>query len=102
MPSTAPSRSDRPAASDVAVRAVVATVGAYAVAYLLTAALAGICLRGLSMDRVDAAILSSSVGLLVLPAVSIWAFAERRLAWVVLGPAAASVLLAGAVWALRV
>jgi|GEM_PF-4555579 len=100
MSSTAPSRSDRPGAAEIAVRALVATVGAYVVAYLLTAALAGLC-RVLSMDRVDAAILSSSVGLLVFPAISIWAFAERRLARVLLWPAAALALLAVAAWALR-
>ena len=100
MSSTAPSLSDRPSAATVAVRTLVATVGAYVVAYFLTAALAGLGGR-LGMSRVDAIILASSLGLIVLPVVSIWAFAERRLAIVVLAPATVSALLAAAVWAMR-
>jgi hypothetical protein len=100
MSSTAPSQSDRPSAADVAVRALVATVGAYGVAYVLTSALTGLCGR-LGMGRADAIVLASSLGLIVLPTVSIWAFGERRLRRVVAWPTASIVLLAAATWAMR-
>jgi hypothetical protein len=98
--SSAPSQSDRPSPGDVAVRVLVATVGAYGVAYVLTSALTGLGGR-LGMERADAIILASSVGLIVLPAVSIWAFGERRLARVATWPAAAIAVLAAATWAMR-
>ena len=77
----------------LAVRVLAASVGAYAVAYYLTEALAGGFLAA-GWAKVDAAIVSSSVGLLVFPVVSVWAFAERR-AWVTAAaPAALSLGLA--------
>lgn len=100
MSSTAPSQSDRPSAADVAIRALVATVGAYLVAYVLTSALTGFAAR-LGVERVDAIILASSIGLIALPTVSIWAFGERRLPRVVIWPTAAILILAAATWAMR-
>ena len=77
----------------IALRVLVATAGAYAVAYFLTAALAGGLFR-LSMSRVDAAVVSSTLALLAFPAVSIWAFSERRLWLVVAAPCLAAGILA--------
>lgn len=77
----------------IAVRAVASSLGAYAVAYYLTEALAG-GFFAMGLSRVDAAIVSSTVGLLVFPVVSLWAFAERRAWLAAAAPGAASVLLA--------
>lgn len=84
----------------VALRVLMATLGAYAVAYFLTAALAGGLFR-LSWARVDAAIVSSSLALLAFPAVSIWAFAERRLWLVVIAPVAAAAAFAALAFGLQ-
>jgi hypothetical protein len=72
----------RPAAVEVAARIAAATLGAYAVDYGLTAALAALMGAG-GADKVDAAIISSSVGLVAFPIVSVWAFGERKLRRVV-------------------
>jgi hypothetical protein len=86
-------RQDAPTAGGIALRVLAATAGAYAVAYFLTAAAAALLFRS-SAERVDAAIISSTLGLLAFPAVSIWAFAERRLWAVVAAPGAAALALA--------
>lgn len=77
----------------IAVRTVSATLGAYLVAYFLTEATAA-GFFALGWSKVDAAIVSSTLGLIVFPVVSVWAFAERQ-AWVTLaGPTGLSLVLA--------
>jgi hypothetical protein len=86
-------------AAQVAVRTAGAALGAYAVAYLLTAALAAALFR-VGLDRVDAVTIGSAVGLLAFPVVSIWAFAARRLravALLTLVSGAGLAVLAGAI-----
>lgn len=87
-------------APEIALRVLAATLGAYAVAYGLTSALAAGLYRAYG-DRIDAAIIGTNLALLAFPAISIWAFAERRLARVVLAPPATAVLLLLVALALR-
>lgn len=89
-----------PAAIGIAVRAVSATLGAYLVAYYLTEAAAG-GFFALDWSKVDAAIVSSTLGLLVFPVISVWAFAERRTWLTLAGPASLALALALASSAVR-
>ncbi len=84
---------DRPGAASIVVRTAAATLGAYAVAYFLTSALTGGLFR-LGLDRADSVMSASSIALLVFPAVSIWAFAERRLVVVAAAPVMTALILA--------
>lgn len=69
-------------AFSVGLRIVAATLFNYLFAFALTAALAGWMANGLGMDRVDTAIVSTNVAVLLGVALAIWAFAEKRL-WLV-------------------
>ena len=73
--------------------------GGYALTYALTAALAAALHRG-GLDRVDSALVSTNLAILIYPAVMIWAFAARR-GWVALAIlAAASAVLGALAWGL--
>ena len=80
---------------NVAARAAIGTVGAYAVAALLAAALA----RTLPMARVEAVTVATLLGFVVAPAVTIWAFLARGPWRAAAGVLAVAVPLAAIVWA---
>ena len=88
-------------AASVAVRIAAAALGGYAVAWTLTAALAGVMFKFFGADRVDTAIISTNLALLVFVALIIWVFAERRLWRVVALPVAASLLFGAVAWIFR-
>jgi biotin transporter BioY len=88
-------------ARTVGLRILAATVGGYAVAYSLTAALAGVMFRGFGADRVDTAIVSTNLALLVFVAVCIWAFAERRLWRVAAVPVVVTLVCSAVAWVYR-
>lgn len=78
---------------EIVGRTAAATASAYAVCYALAFALTAVLFR-LSVGRADAVMIASVVALFVFPAISIWAFAERRLAVVLLAPVLACAVLA--------
>ncbi|TGX50461.1 ketohydroxyglutarate aldolase [Sphingomonas gei] len=80
---------------NVAARAVIGTVGAYAVAALLATALA----RTLAMPRVEAVTVATLLGFVVAPAVTIWAFLARGPWRAAAGVLAVALPLAAIVWA---
>jgi heme A synthase len=79
---------------NVAARLVTATVGTYAVAALLAAALA----RTLPMPRVESATVATLLALVVAAAVPIWAFLARGPLRAAVGVIAVALLLAGTAW----
>jgi biotin transporter BioY len=85
----------------VGVRIVAATLGGYAVAYSLTAALAGVMFRRFGADRVDTAIITTNLALLLWVALCIWCFAERRLWRVVALPVVVTAVCAAVAWMYR-
>jgi hypothetical protein len=86
-------------AASVVIRILAATLGGYAATYTLTAAAAAALHRG-GFNKVDSALVSTNLAIVVYPAIMIWAFGARR-GWVVLAATAAgSGLLALAAWAL--
>lgn len=70
-------------------------LGAYAFIWALTAC-AALVLHGLGVPRSEAVIVCSLLGLLLYPAVALYAFAARRplRAWGLLGAGCAALLLA--------
>lgn len=84
----------------ISVRVAAASIGAYAVTYFLAAALTGGLYR-LSVARMDAVMMGGVFALFAFPAVSIWAFGERRLWLVAAAPAGITAILALAAWALK-
>lgn len=79
---------------NVAIRAVTAVLGTYAVAALLAAALA----RTLPMPRVEAVALSTLLAFLFAAAVPIWAFLAAGPWRALAGVVAVSLLLYGVFW----
>jgi hypothetical protein len=79
---------------NVALRALVGTVGAYLVAALVAAMLA----RTLPMSRVEAVTSATMIAYLVAPAITIWAFLARGPWRALAGVALASGLLALIAW----
>ncbi len=69
-------------AVDIGLRVVASIFGGYALTYALTAAASVLLHRG-GLDRVDSALVSTNLAILIYPAVMIWAFAARR-GWFVL------------------
>lgn len=88
-------------AADVALRVVLAVPGGYALTYALTAAAAVGLVRCAAISRVDAALLSTNLALLVYPGLGIWAFATRRPLALAAAAASVSAALWAAAWALR-
>lgn len=91
MPATRREIKRREAVS-ISVRVAAAVAGSYALTYLSAAVLTSGFAR-LAMGSADAVMLGSVTALLAFPAVSIWAFAERRLWLVVAGPTTAAAVL---------
>lgn len=85
----------------VGLRIVAATLGGYAVAYSLTAAMAGVMFRLVGADRIDTAIITTNIALLVWVALCVWAFAERRLWLVAAVPVVAAMVFWAVAWAYR-
>lgn len=79
---------------NVAVRAVTACLGTYAIAALLASALA----RTLPMPKVEAVSVATLLAFLIAPAVPIWAFLAAGPWRALVGVAALSLLLYGIVW----
>jgi hypothetical protein len=79
---------------NIAVRALLGSVGAYAVAALLATALA----RTLPMARVEAVVVATLLAFLVAPAVTVWAFLARGPWRAAAGVAIAALLLAAIIW----
>jgi hypothetical protein len=88
-------------AFSVGLRIVSASLFNYLFAYALTAALAGFMYRALHADRVDTAIISTNVALLVGVALAVWIFAERRLWLVAALPLGLAALFSGIAWIYR-
>ena len=80
---------------NIAVRALLGSVGAYAVAALLATALA----RTLPMARVEAVVVATLLAFLVAPAVTVWAFLARGPWRATAGVVVAALLLSAIVWA---
>ncbi|MDT8758613.1 ketohydroxyglutarate aldolase [Sphingomonas psychrotolerans] len=80
---------------NVAARALLGSVGAYAVAALLATALT----RTLPMARVEAVMVATLLAFLVAPTVTVWAFLARGPWRAAAGVLAAAALLAGIAWA---
>ncbi|MDV3457533.1 ketohydroxyglutarate aldolase [Sphingomonas sp. HF-S4] len=80
--------------ANIAIRAVTACLGTYAVAALLAAALA----RTLPMPRVEAVSLSTLLAFLLAPVVPIWAFLAAGPWRALAGVVALSLLLYGVFW----
>lgn len=80
--------------SNVAVRVVTGTLGAYAVAALLATALA----RTLPMARVEAVTVATLLAFLVAPVVTIWAFLAPGPWRAIAGVAAVALPLAAIAW----
>ncbi|MHA6721115.1 ketohydroxyglutarate aldolase [Sphingomonas sp. RS6] len=81
--------------SNIAVRAVVGSVGAYIVAALFAAAVA----RTLPIGRLDAVVPATMLAFVVAPVVTIWAFLARGPLRALAGVAVAAALLAAIAWA---
>jgi hypothetical protein len=88
-------------AVNVGVRILSATLGAYLAAYAMTAAIAGVMFKLLHAEKPDAAIVSTNLSLLVLVAISIWCFAERRLWLVLAAPVAGFLVFSAIAWTVR-
>jgi hypothetical protein len=79
---------------NVAARVATGTLGAYAVAALLAAALA----RTLPMPRVEAVTVATLLAFLVAPAVTIWAFLARGPWSAIAGVVLVALPLAAVAW----
>ncbi len=71
---TAPGARSLASATEVALRVLAATVGAYAVAYTAT----GVMALVLPVDRFQAAIIGPNISFLLLPFLSLWSFCHRN------------------------
>jgi hypothetical protein len=80
---------------NIAARAVIGSVGTYAVVALLAATLA----RTLPMARVEAVTVATLLAFLLAPAVTIWAFLARGPWRAAAGVIAVALLLAAIFWA---
>jgi hypothetical protein len=88
-------------AVNIGVRILGATLGAYLLAYAMTAAIAGVMFRLFHAERPDAAIVSTNLSLLALVAVSIWCFAERRLWLILAAPFLGFLVFSAIAWTVR-
>jgi hypothetical protein len=90
---TAPSARNLVAATEVALRALAATVGAYSVAYAAT----GVMALLLPTDHVQAAIIATNLSFLLFPVLSLWSFCHRNV-WQVWAGMLAITATLGVLW----